>query len=1048
MKIYKTMDSGVKIVEYDNALAAAVADMWNKSGDGWGGDNSIMTAEQAAADYSNGSYFNVFVAIDGNTNEAVGLCSFDRYYKDADTAYVHVLNVRPDYHGKKVGKELVLACVNRTIELGYPRVDIHTWAGNTKAVPLYKKCGFLWEDRADTTHLSNFIPTVLKTELFADFFKTADWYGDSTKVIEIKPDGVKVNKFEVYGYSWQKDGKNLAVGFEKTGRRMRYIETDDYKIEFIAENHELAFGLNYNCAFKVENKSGKELNIKIAGKSDNGIKFDYTAENTVENSGEFNAEFYVESITEEIDIWRMHPCVLADVYINGKHAEFGLGIEPKFPLDVKFIEKRHSLVRPGIVEDVYINIKSALSKKASVKFNIPENNTTGFLSNNFKTEVNPDEIAMISAKAEILKCGYEKLDINYSVTLDDGKKSEVNFSRPLHLINQGLSDVFSYETDYEYGAVNGVWKLTLGKRENFMNFNKSGGHGHACFPIPRFGKPYNDEFNLAKPADVRIYKRDEQMVLEADYESTKFKGAVLTQTAEFNAAGVISRRHKVTNKSQESITSLFLQEGFWSSVGRRSMFSYDGEIHEINDNTNYGFSDLHSEKIDENWIFDNSSYNKSGVYWDKSYKPNAKWGEDLYFDHEIAELKPGEIFETKPIVYMSGIFNDCKDFRNYVLGVNQEIAPYSVSPLDINVNNRNPFINISTETEKIKAVIKNNRFKIYGGDIKFTSPDGLFDDATQTNPEKEITGINTFDLAINKKDPGIYLAGIDMDFQLWKKNHKRALFVADADKSAKIITDEKDGIYTVTNGKLSYKVSPEYFAAVYSLKYGENEWLYSKYPKHEPYSWWNPFIGGINMNIWQMNANLTVREKMTAEFANVTDNFGTEWTGIKSVVSISEFAEHKGLSYEQYYLTQPGLPVLCYFVKFINNTGGYKHIGYDMNAFITGKENLTDIYAKITNDNQDYDLRLGDTWNDSDNFIKVSYEKKSKRGEKLYIYTDNGRNNGGIGVSSDINQGSVWTNGNTYIIDGGSYAMRPVFFILTEKDITADYIGDLDRIVF
>jgi RimJ/RimL family protein N-acetyltransferase len=136
MKIYKTMDSGVKIVEYDNALAAAVADMWNKSGDGWGGDNSIMTAEQAAADYSNGSYFNVFVAIDGVTNEAVGLCSFDRYYKDADTAYVHVLNVRPDYHGKKVGKALVLACVNRTIELGYPRVDIHTWAGNTKAVPL------------------------------------------------------------------------------------------------------------------------------------------------------------------------------------------------------------------------------------------------------------------------------------------------------------------------------------------------------------------------------------------------------------------------------------------------------------------------------------------------------------------------------------------------------------------------------------------------------------------------------------------------------------------------------------------------------------------------------------------------------------------------------------------------------------------------------------------------------------------------------------------------------------------------------------------------
>ena len=1040
MKIYKTMDNGIKIAEYDESLAAALADMWNKSGDSWGGDNSVRTAEQIIAEYSSGAFFNVFLAVNEN-NEVVGLCSFDRYYKDADTTYVHVLNVRPDYHGKKVGKELVLACVNRTIELGYPRVDIHTWAGNTKAVPLYKKCGFLWEDRADTTHLSNYIPTVLKTELFADFFKTAHWYDDSTKIIEIKPDGVKINKFEVYGYSWEKDGKNLAVGFEKTGRRMRYIETDDYKIEFIAENHELAFGLNYKCAFKVENKSGKELNIRIEGKNDKGIKFDYTAENTVENVSEFSAEFYVEPVTEEIDIWRMHPCVLADVYVNGKHAEFGLGIEPKFPLDVRFVEKRHSLVKPGMIENIYINVKSALSKKASVKFTVPENNMTRFIDNNFAVDVNSNETSMIAAKAEILNCGYEKLDINYSVMLGDGQK--VSFSRPLHLVNQGLGNTFSYEMDNEYCAVNGIWKLSLYKHDNFTSFYRAAGDGHARFPMPKLGKPYTDEFNLAKPADVRIYKRDELMVLEADYESAKFKGAVLTAISEFNSSGVISRRHKITNKSDKSM-QLYLQDGFWSSVGRRSMFSYGGEIHEITDNTAYGFSDLHSEKIDENWIFDNSHSNKSGMYWDKEYKPTTRWGDELLFEYEIGELAPGAVFETKPSVYMSGIFSDCKDFRNYVLGINEEITQYAVDPLDINVNSRNPFIN--TDTEKINAVIKNNRLKIYSGEIKFTSPDGLFDDATQTNPEKEITESNIFDLKINKKDPGIYLTGIDMDFQLWKKTHKRALFVAD--NSAKINTDEKNGVYTVTNGKLSYKVSPEYFAAVYSLKYGENEWLFSKYPKHEPYAWWNPFIGGINMNIWQMNANLTVREKMTAEFVTVRDNFGTEWTGIKSIVSINEFADHKGLSYEQYYVTQPELPVLCYFVKFINNTGGYKHIGYDMNAYISGKENLTDIYARITNDNQEYNLRMGDAWSDGDNFIRVSYENKSIRNEKLYIYTDNGRNNGGIGVASDINQCSVWTNANTNIIDGGSSTLRPVFFILTEKELTGDFVGDLDRVVF
>ncbi|MCL2158370.1 MAG: GNAT family N-acetyltransferase [Oscillospiraceae bacterium] len=1056
MIIYKTMENGVQIVEYEKSLAQAVADMWNQSGDSWGGDSSVRTAEQIESDFSKGSYFNIFVALKGG--EAVGLCTFDRYYKDQNTAYVHVLNVRPDYHGQKVGKELVLACVNRTIELGYPRVDIHTWPGNTKAVPLYKKCGFLWEDRADTTHLSNYIPTVLSTELFADFFKTADWYENSTRKIEIKPDGQKQNKFEFYGYSWQKDGQNLCVGFEKTGRRMRYVETDDYKIEFIAENHELAFGLNYSCTFKIENKSGKDLNVAISGKNDAGIKFDFNAEKLIvgrDDPGapllrtpgaphicELNAKFYVEPITEEIDIWRMHPCVLADVYINGKHAEFGLGIEPKFPLAVNFIEKRHAIAKPGMIEDVYINLKSALSKKATVKFAIPENTTTRFIDDDFEIAIDPGETTSVAAAAEILCCGYEKLDINYCILLEDG--GEVNFTRPLHLINHGFDSVFSYETDGEYCAVNGLWKFSLYKNNNHASFYSVAKNGQAQFPVPKLGKPYSDELNLIKPSDVRIYNRDNVTIFEADYKSESFVGAVLTKTSEFGASGVISQRHKVTNISDKPTPSLYLSEGFWSSVGRRAVFMCEGEIHEIADNTAYGFSDTHSGKIEENWIFDNTENNKSGVYWDRSYKPDAKWGEDLYFEHEIGELLPGAVFETKPVVYMSGIFINFREFRNYVLAQNEEISPHTISPLEICVNDHNPII--ASDAKKIETTIKNNRLTIYGGDIKISSPDGLFSEAVQTNPEKENTKSNIFDLSIHNTTPGIYPFEIDFDFLQWKKTHNRTLFVYDA--AAKISFEKKDGTYTIQNDKLCYKLSPEYFASVYSMKYGENEWLFSKYPNHEPYAWWNPFIGGINMNIWQMSANLLLREKTTAEFVSIQDNFGTNWSGIKATTSICEFADHKGLSYEQYYLTLPGVPVLCYFVRFKNLTGGYKHIGYDMNAFISGKENLGDIYARTTSEKEEYNLKMGDAWAESDGLVRISHENASKRSEKLYVYTDTLRNNGGLGVASDINQCSVWANANTNLKSGESSALRPVFFVLSEKELTRQSLVDLERVKF
>ena len=213
--ILKALENGITIIEYSDAHAASLADMWNKSHDNWGGDSEVLTERIMIEEHAASLDINTYLALDGN-GEVIGYCGLAKFLFDPDALYIRLLNVRPDYMGKGVGKALVLLSVERTIELGNPRLDIYTWSGNTEAVPLYKKCGYLWEDRPSTTHLVNFIPTVLATPCFKDFFASADWYSDSTREIEIKPDGVKLNKFEVFGYSWGKDGRRLAVGFERS----------------------------------------------------------------------------------------------------------------------------------------------------------------------------------------------------------------------------------------------------------------------------------------------------------------------------------------------------------------------------------------------------------------------------------------------------------------------------------------------------------------------------------------------------------------------------------------------------------------------------------------------------------------------------------------------------------------------------------------------------------------------------------------------------------------------------------------------------------------
>lgn len=161
--------NNVELIQYAEIYAKAIAEMWNNSKEGWNGEDWSSTEQSVKDSENNSAYIQLTLA--KIKDLIAGYCKLTIDHFEKDTLYIDLLNVRDDFHGMKIGKKLVLNAVNKTIELGYPRLDLFTWPGNLKAVPLYKKCGFFWEKRDNTCHLINLIPTVLKTELFQDFFK-------------------------------------------------------------------------------------------------------------------------------------------------------------------------------------------------------------------------------------------------------------------------------------------------------------------------------------------------------------------------------------------------------------------------------------------------------------------------------------------------------------------------------------------------------------------------------------------------------------------------------------------------------------------------------------------------------------------------------------------------------------------------------------------------------------------------------------------------------------------------------------------------------------
>ena len=134
----------IKLVEYERKYAAALAEMWNKSAENWGGEGIQKNEESMAREMEVSVNLKAWLALAGE--EVVGYCGFSEYREDEGASYIPLLNVRPDYQGQKVGKLLVLKAVEEACRCPWPRLDLYTWPGNTKAVPLYKKCGFFWEE--------------------------------------------------------------------------------------------------------------------------------------------------------------------------------------------------------------------------------------------------------------------------------------------------------------------------------------------------------------------------------------------------------------------------------------------------------------------------------------------------------------------------------------------------------------------------------------------------------------------------------------------------------------------------------------------------------------------------------------------------------------------------------------------------------------------------------------------------------------------------------------------------------------------------------------
>ncbi len=185
--------------------AARLADCFNSfdDSDSWPGGftgGTPYTAQRVLERIERTDNIRVIVAIDGS--KIIGHCNVAHAERDREGAYVGLIGVRPDYQGKGYGKAMLIAATETAAESGKRRIDLHTWAGNLKAMPLYKRIGFVWVPNSRVL-MESYVPGIITTPLFEEFFERYYWYDALKQEITQAPNEMIMEGIGVYEYHFE-----------------------------------------------------------------------------------------------------------------------------------------------------------------------------------------------------------------------------------------------------------------------------------------------------------------------------------------------------------------------------------------------------------------------------------------------------------------------------------------------------------------------------------------------------------------------------------------------------------------------------------------------------------------------------------------------------------------------------------------------------------------------------------------------------------------------------------------------------------------------------
>jgi GNAT superfamily N-acetyltransferase len=981
------MQEYIRVLQDSRDDYAALARCFNsfKDSDSWPdgfGGSFIFTPEYFETRMKTRDLSSHLVAIaPDDPAKIVGGCFCSPSQNHPESWYVGFLGVDPAYQGKKLGKALLLRATELVTDRGVPFLTLHTWAGNLKAMPLYKRQGYKWRPNTGA-YLENFIPQMLRYPLFQDFFSRGFWYDLFKPEINQLQNAEQDDGMPVYEYLFSADEKNsLRVFVDRSiGSISGFVlQSEDGTLAVKAHRPGLQVFIGVQeipVTLTIENQRDDQAQVDVELSCGSHLEIKKAEPRTVvvPPGGTENIVYRCRILSgaEEIDLNKHTEeytslAIAFQLRFEKKYFPLTVGMASRRPVDLH-TQPTFYTVRPETRLDIPIVVTNHLDREEKVVLSVEDGGCISFSEHRKELDLSPYDDT-ISFSAQISQTGTAADGFTARVKTTSG---QTILEKHLPVVLASEDRAVSYRLDERIVLENRRVRLTLYEKprpeNNRLLFkDKVLGSELRGYPIV-LGYPFDAEGSefYTRSLQHAIETTETGIMLLSSVDSTERPGIRIRRRVSLPHTGSIARVEfdveNTSEKPQENL-GILIQSWWWGPEMTVRIPLLEGILkHNIKEIQPELGTDPGSLK--EGWKAAEYAGGASGCLFDPQRFEKMEVG-NPYPNAEVklGRLLPGETKRTPPIFHV--FCSRWEEVRDAWLETfspspdTHEIPHPMISDgfrLGLTPREGEPIgsaVLLDASGEPAAAVALDVRRKAgLQGRITLGFRDLPVSPNSMDIPDQEAQRwYSPFSFESSRRR-AIVPGELTYDSGSQIYSYPVAAVFYDSSKQIEINGIEEEGqrLDEVRNGSIVFRCSQDFLGTLHYLSTEEEpteNYLYSTFPTPRPFLWVNRFFGGIGATIRRLDTFWN--EDFTRLAFERFDVARGKWRGIgyrSEVITYS--ADLKGIDMAVSYATLPSSALILVTLEVTNHSGAMRYFDGDVTCFHNTSESTGDRFFTST----------------------------------------------------------------------------------------------------